>query len=136
MNRRDSLRLLGIGTLSAGAVLEGCQPKADSANKAGEGAPAIDATGRQEFEIARDKELTGRKFFDAHEMTTITLIAVSEPLRNSGEMRASGGDTSAPGDGQHQRASRSLVMPRLYHVTRLAGKIALRLASERYPALS
>jgi gluconate 2-dehydrogenase subunit 3-like protein len=75
MNRRDSLRLLGIGTLSAGAVLEGCQPKADSANKAEEGAPAIDETGREPFEIARDKELTKQKFFDAHEMTTITLIA-------------------------------------------------------------
>ena len=75
MNRRDSLRLLGIGTLSAGAVLEGCQPKADSANKAEEGAPAIDATGREEFEVARDKQLATQKFFDAHEMTTITLIA-------------------------------------------------------------
>jgi gluconate 2-dehydrogenase gamma chain len=75
MNRRDSLRLLGIGTLSAGTVLEGCQPKADSANKAEEGAPALDETGRQDFEIARDKDLVKAKFFDAHEMTTITLIA-------------------------------------------------------------
>jgi gluconate 2-dehydrogenase gamma chain len=75
MNRRDSLRLLGIGTLSAGAVLEGCQPKADSANKAEEGAAAIDTTGREPFEIARDKELVKQKFFDAHEMATITLIA-------------------------------------------------------------
>jgi gluconate 2-dehydrogenase gamma chain len=75
MNRRDSLRLLGIGTLSAGALLEGCQPKADSANKAEEGAPAIDPTGREPFEIARDKELVKQKFFDAHEMATITLIA-------------------------------------------------------------
>ena len=75
MNRRDSLRLLGIGTLSAGAVLEGCQPKADSANKAEEGAPALDETGREAFEVARDKELVKEKFFDAHEMATITLIA-------------------------------------------------------------
>ncbi len=75
MNRRDSLRLLGIGTLSAGAVLEGCQPKADSANKAEEGAPALDETGREAFEVARDKELVRQKFFDAHEMATITLIA-------------------------------------------------------------
>src|ERR1700722_12428327 len=73
MNRRDSLRLLGIGTLSAGAVLEGCQPKADSTNKAEEGAPALDETGRQDFEAARDKDLLKQKFFDAHEMTTITI---------------------------------------------------------------
>jgi gluconate 2-dehydrogenase gamma chain len=79
MNRRDSLRLLGIGTLSAGAVLEGCQPKSDSVNNAEEGGAgstmAIDATGRQDFEIARDKELARQKYFDAHEMATITLIA-------------------------------------------------------------
>lgn len=66
---------MGIGTLSAGAVFEGCQPKADSAGKAEEGAPAFDETGRQDFEIARDKELAQEKFFDAHEMATITLIA-------------------------------------------------------------
>jgi gluconate 2-dehydrogenase gamma chain len=79
MNRRDSLRLLGIGTLSAGAVFEGCQPKADSAGKADTGGAGstmtIDPTGRQDFEIARDKELAQEKFFDAHEMATITLIA-------------------------------------------------------------
>ena len=75
MNRRDSLRLLGIGTLSAGAVLEGCQPKAASGDKAVAGSPAIDPTGRQEYEIVRDKDLTHQTFFDAHEMATITLIA-------------------------------------------------------------
>jgi hypothetical protein len=75
MNRRDSLRLLGIGTLSAGAVLEGCQPKGDSAGKAEEGAPVVDVTGREAYEIARDKELVKQKFFDAHELAAITLIA-------------------------------------------------------------
>jgi len=75
MNRRDSLRLLGIGSLSAGAVLEGCQPKPATADKAEEGSPAIDPTGRQEYEIARDKDLLKEKYFDAHEMATITLIA-------------------------------------------------------------
>ena len=75
MNRRDSLRLLGIGTLSAGAVFEGCQPKPDSVGKAEEGAPTLDETGRESFEIARDKDLVKQKFFDAHEMATITLIA-------------------------------------------------------------
>ncbi len=79
MNRRDSLRLLGIGTLSAGALLEGCQPKADAADKAEAGGAgsvaAPDETGREAFEAARDKELLQQKYFDAHEMATITLIA-------------------------------------------------------------
>ena len=73
MNRRDSLRLLGIGAFSAGSVLEGCQNKPEHANVVAQ--PAIDTTGRQDFEIARDKELAAATFFDAHEMATITLIA-------------------------------------------------------------
>jgi gluconate 2-dehydrogenase gamma chain len=79
MNRRDSLRLLGIGTLTVGTVLEGCQTKPGPTT----GAPApgadpslpADTTGRQDFEIARDKELAAATFFDAHEMATITVIA-------------------------------------------------------------
>lgn len=73
MNRRDSLRLLGIGTLSAGSLLEGCQTK--PAPLADASQAAADTMGRQEFEIARDKELAAAHFFDAHEMATITLIA-------------------------------------------------------------
>jgi gluconate 2-dehydrogenase gamma chain len=80
MNRRDSLRLLGIGTLSVGTVLEGCQTKPEHAAGATEpgadtAAALADTTGRQDFEIARDKELAAATFFDAHEMATITLIA-------------------------------------------------------------
>ena len=78
MNRRDSLRLLGIGTLSVGTVLEGCQTKpGPTAGDATAGAAAVpaDTTGRQDFEIARDKELATATFFDAHEMATITIIA-------------------------------------------------------------
>ena len=73
MNRRDSLRLLGVGTLAAGSVLEGCQSKPEHANVVAQ--PAIDTTGRQDFEIVRDKDLAAATFFDAHEMATITLIA-------------------------------------------------------------
>ena len=77
MNRRDSLRLLGIGTLTVGTVLEGCQTKpgpTTGAAASGADVPA-DTTGRQDFEIARDKELAAATFFDAHEMATITIIA-------------------------------------------------------------
>ena len=78
MNRRDSLRLLGIGTLSVGTVLEGCQTKPGPTTgdaTAGTAAVPADTTGRQDFEIARDKELAAATFFDAHEMATITVIA-------------------------------------------------------------
>lgn len=78
MNRRDSLRLLGIGTLSVGTVLEGCQTKPGPTTgdaTAGTAAVPADTTGRQDFEIARDKELAAATFFDAHEIATITVIA-------------------------------------------------------------
>ena len=72
MNRRDSLKALGIGTLSATALIAGCtEPK----DKIATGNAAVNTTGRQDFEIARDKTLLQETFFDAHETATITLLA-------------------------------------------------------------
>src|SRR6201996_8913777 len=73
MNRRDSLKALGIGTLSASALLAGCKPGTE--NKSAEEGAAVETTGRQDFEIARDKALSKDVFFDAREMATITLLA-------------------------------------------------------------
>ena len=72
MNRRQSLKTLGIGTLSAGVLLEACKTEPKNA------APAIDETAnadRQPDEIARDKKLNNEKFFTEHEMATITILA-------------------------------------------------------------
>jgi gluconate 2-dehydrogenase gamma chain len=78
MNRRESLRAIGIGgisALSAATLLDGCKPSPDK--NAGEATPApnIDPTGRQDFEIARDKSLYAQTFFDAHEKATIIALA-------------------------------------------------------------
>jgi hypothetical protein len=78
MNRRESLRVIGIGgigALSAATLLDGCKPGTDKA--AGDATPGstIDPTGRQDFEIARDKSLYAQTYFDAHEKTTITVLA-------------------------------------------------------------
>jgi hypothetical protein len=73
MNRRDSLKALGLGTLSAGLLLEACKTET---KKAEETAPAAEAAdGRQPFEVERDKKLHADKFFTAAEMATITLLA-------------------------------------------------------------
>lgn len=71
MNRRDSLKAIGLTAISAGLVLEACKPGKEKTVKVEEEAQP----GRQEFEIARDKQLNSYKFFDAHEMATITLLA-------------------------------------------------------------
>jgi hypothetical protein len=76
MNRRDSLKFLGIGTLSAATLVEACKPKneklaEDTTSKPGENEEA----GRLPNEIARDKKLNEEKFFNVHEMATITVLA-------------------------------------------------------------
>ncbi|HEX8021947.1 gluconate 2-dehydrogenase subunit 3 family protein [Mucilaginibacter sp.] len=75
MNRRDSLKALGLGTLSAGLLLEAC--KTDTKKGAEEAvAPAAgDETGRQPFEVERDKKLHADKFFTTAELATITVLA-------------------------------------------------------------
>ncbi|HTR29431.1 MAG TPA: gluconate 2-dehydrogenase subunit 3 family protein [Puia sp.] len=73
MNRRESLKTLGA--ISAGTILGGCASHPDN-NTAGPAAnTTIDPTGRQDFEMARDKELAGRQYFDPHEKATIAALA-------------------------------------------------------------
>ena len=73
MNRRQSLKTLGIGTLSAGVLLEACKTKTDvDAVAAVDDAATAD---RQAGEVERDKKLNTEKFFSTHEMATITILA-------------------------------------------------------------
>ncbi len=73
MNRRDSLKALGLTALSSAVILDACKPGTDQ-----DKAPGTDSTkqaGRQDFEVERDKRLHAEKFFDEHEMTTIGILA-------------------------------------------------------------
>src|ERR1700761_9075433 len=72
MNRRNTIKALGLGAISATTILEAC--KNDSAAKTPEEHP-VDTVGRQDFEILRDKSIKTQTFFDAHEMATITILA-------------------------------------------------------------
>jgi len=77
MNRRESLRTLGIGAVSTGLLLDSC--KTDNKKLAEENispkpeAPADPS--RKPDEIIRDKKLEEEKFFTAHEMLTIGVLA-------------------------------------------------------------
>lgn len=73
MNRRESLKAIGLGTLSATALLSACKP--DAENKDAGAESTVDATGREKFEVDREKALLKETFFDAHEMATITILA-------------------------------------------------------------
>jgi len=74
MNRRDSLKAIGFGTLSAGLLLEAC--KTDNKKTGEEAASTATApeAGRQPFEVERDKKLNADKFFTTAEMATITVL--------------------------------------------------------------
>jgi len=75
MNRRESLKALGIGTLSAGVLLEACKPNNNKlAEDTKDTGVAADNAGRQPFEVERDKKLNADKFFTDHELATITVL--------------------------------------------------------------
>jgi len=70
MNRRDSLKLIGLAATTT-ALIDACKPGTKSNKET-----ATDTTGRQPFEAERDKKLQDQKnFFDAQEMATITVLA-------------------------------------------------------------
>ena len=71
MNRRESLKTLGL-VASSTVLLDACKPT--PANKDASAGTLTDTTGRQPFEIERDKQLEEEKFFDEHEMATITIL--------------------------------------------------------------
>ncbi|KQM72750.1 transcriptional initiation protein Tat [Pedobacter sp. Leaf216] len=74
MNRRDSLKALGLTVVSTTVLLEACkQPE----TKTDVAAPEETAkeTGREPWEIDRDKKLKAETYFTKHEMATITVLA-------------------------------------------------------------
>jgi hypothetical protein len=71
MNRRDSLKALGLTTLSGAVLLDACKPK--TGEEVAE-TPSAPVDGRQPFEVERDKKLMADKYFTDHEMATITVL--------------------------------------------------------------
>jgi len=76
MNRRESLKAIGLTAVSTGVLLEACKTdgKKEIATAATETSDSLKA-GRQEFELERNKKLLEQRFFTDHEMATITLLA-------------------------------------------------------------
>jgi hypothetical protein len=72
MNRRESLKALGLTTLSAGLLLDACNPPAPVVKEAP--VAPTDVAGREPFEVERDKKLQAEKFFTEAELATITVL--------------------------------------------------------------
>ena len=71
MNRRDSLKAIGLTAFSTTVLVAACKPSDDKkeivSNK--------NEAGREEWETKRDGKLNEETFFTAHEMATITVLA-------------------------------------------------------------
>jgi hypothetical protein len=74
MKRRDSLKVIGIGTLSAGVLLDACAPDSKEKEKTAVAANKDSDAHRTPVEIEKEKKLNADKFFTAHEMATITTL--------------------------------------------------------------
>lgn len=74
MDRRKYLKTLAVSTVSTGVLLEACAPE-----KAKETAVDVGATAagpdRLPAEIEHFKKISAEKFFDDHEMKTISILA-------------------------------------------------------------
>ncbi|MBS1669204.1 MAG: gluconate 2-dehydrogenase subunit 3 family protein [Bacteroidetes bacterium] len=77
MNRRESLRLLGITSLGTGLLLDACKTEGKKEPAAIIGKENLeDTVGLQEFEIERLKKLMSEPpFFNEHERQTLVLLA-------------------------------------------------------------
>ena len=73
MNRRESLKALTLGSLSAGLLLEACAPKGDD-TPAVSADVAVAVPGREPFEVERDRQLNAKTFFSPDELQCITLL--------------------------------------------------------------
>jgi len=74
MNRRESLKALGLTAISSAVLLEACKPGALKTDEAAVEKAAAQP-GREAFEVERDNALNAAKFFNAHEMATIAILS-------------------------------------------------------------
>lgn len=75
MDRRDSIKALVLGTVSAGVLLEACETQGDKKTTEGAVASAEGNEDRMPEEIKYNKELRSETFFTDHEMATIVVLA-------------------------------------------------------------
>ena len=79
MDRRKSLKIIGLGSLSATVLFDACKlpdkKKADTAVTAGSGSTPAAGPDRQPEEIAHYNNVVSTKFFTEHELATIAILA-------------------------------------------------------------
>jgi len=95
MNRRDSLKALVVGGLSATALVEACKQPAKDATTTNGAAKVGDQPERMAEEKEADKKLLEEpKFFSPHEMATITILG--DIIIPKDEISGSASDAKVP----------------------------------------
>jgi len=94
MNRRESLKAIGLSTISTGVLLGACKTGTDKSSSTvvkEDDFGDADTTGLQDFEKERLKELNNKPaFFDDHER--LTLIALADIIIPKDEVSGSASD--------------------------------------------
>lgn len=90
MNRRESLKALGLTALSTTVLVGACKSTTEKEEVATTGTEA----GREPWETERDAKLKNEKFFNEHEMATITILA--DIIIPKDEVSGSASDAKVP----------------------------------------
>lgn len=72
MNRRDSLKALGLTALSTTVLVGACRDTSEEKTIAK--TKTEDVAGREQWETEKDERLNAETFFNDHEMATITVL--------------------------------------------------------------
>lgn len=75
MNRRESLKAIGLTAISTAVLVEACKQPETKTEIAAKPEETTKEAGREQWEIDRDKNLKSETFFTKHEMATITVLA-------------------------------------------------------------
>lgn len=77
MDRRKSLKVLALSSVSAGLLLDACKTddKKKQAPVSGKESKKGKPSGRMQEEIAHQEQVDSTTFFNPHEMSTITILA-------------------------------------------------------------
>lgn len=75
MNRRDTIKWLGFGTLGSGVLVEACKSKTEIAAEAIKIPEAKYGVDRFPAELAHEKEVQSKTFFTVEEMATIGILS-------------------------------------------------------------
>ncbi|MBO9672910.1 MAG: gluconate 2-dehydrogenase subunit 3 family protein [Sphingobacteriaceae bacterium] len=93
MNRRDSLKALGLTAISTTVLLDACK-QPETKTEAATPEETTKEAGREQWELDRDKNLKSETFFTKHEMATITVLA--DIIIPKDEVSGSASDAKVP----------------------------------------